>query len=141
MSGMEAARWAGMPIPRLPMNRLSARAVRVTLGIALTAAPVPGAHVALGRDSGDPILMPWIEGDVAGMTRIWSPDGKRMIGIVEYRQHRTGDRLEAKRVARFSDGSSDEDQVEAQVGTTLEAVRGRSIIRDQRGKSILDLTI
>jgi hypothetical protein len=93
------------------------------------------------RESGDPIQLQWMEGDVAGMTAIWSPDGTKVIGFVEYHQHREGDHLEAARVARFADGSSDEDQVEARVGGTLEALRGRSIIRDQRGTSVVDLTI
>jgi len=98
-------------------------------------------HGAFARESGDPIQLKWMEGDVAGMTAIWSPDATKVIGFVEYHQHRQGDRLEATRVARFADGSSDEDQVEANIGGTLEALRGRSIIRDQRGASVVDLTI
>ena len=68
-------------------------------------------RAAQARESGDPIQLKWMEGDVAGMTTIWSPDGKQVIGFVEYHQHRKGDQLEATRVARFVDGSSDEDQV------------------------------
>ena len=49
--------------------------------------------------------------------------------------------MEAVRVAHFSDGSSDEDQVEARIGKTLEAVRGRSIIRDTKGVATVDITI
>src|SRR5262249_4192852 len=79
--------------------------------------------------------------DVAGVTNVWSPDGTKAIGFVEYRQRRQGDHLEVARVARFADGSSDEDQVEARVGGTLEALRGRSIIRDQRGSPVVDMTI
>jgi hypothetical protein len=111
-----------------------------TVAIVITAliAPLNGVFA---RESGDPIQLQWMEGDVAGMTPIWSPDATRVIGSIEYRQHRQGDRLDATRVARFADGSSDEDQVEARVGGTLEALNGRSIIRDQRGASVVDLAI
>src|SRR5262249_28579025 len=99
-----------------------------TVAIVITAliAPLNGVFA---RESGDPIQLQWMEGDVAGMTPIGSPDATRVIGSIEYRQHRQGDRLDATRVARFADGSSDEDQVEARVGGTLEALNGRSIIR------------
>lgn len=96
---------------------------------------------AWARDDADPITMAWIEGDVAGYTRILSPDGKKILGSVEYHQYRRGDVLEAVRVARFNDGSSDEDHAEARVGKTLEAIRGRSIIRDTRGKPTVDVSI
>jgi hypothetical protein len=99
------------------------------------------AASAAARDSGDPIRLTWTEGDVAGMTPIWSADGTTRIGFVEYHQRRQGDRLELMRISRFSDGSSDEDQVEARVADTLEAVRGRSIIRDTEGRPIADVTI
>jgi hypothetical protein len=92
-------------------------------------------------DSGDPIQLKWIEGDVAGVTSIFSEDGKTMIGFVEYHQHRRGDVLEAVRVAHFKDGSSDEDQVEARIGKTLEALNGRTIIRNTKGKATVDLKI
>jgi hypothetical protein len=120
--------------------RLTTRAAGAILGTVITALIAPARGV-FARESGDPIQLQWMEGDVAGMTTIWSPDGLKVIGFVEYHQHRQGDRLEAARVARFADGSSDEDQVEARVSGTLEALRGRSIIRDQRGASIVDLTI
>jgi len=110
------------------------------VAMVMTALSAP-LHGVFARESGDPIKLKWMEGDVAGMTAIWSPDATKVIGFVEYHQHRLGDRLEATRVARFADGSSDEDQVEASVGGTLEALRGRSIIRDQRGTSVVDLTI
>ena len=48
------------------------------------------AHPAAGREAGDPIRVAWIEGDVAGMTAILSPDGTSTIGFVDYRQHRRG---------------------------------------------------
>ena len=99
------------------------------------------ARPAVCRDSGDPIRLAWIEGDVAGMTSIRSPDGASVIGFIDYHQHRHGDVLEMVRVARFKDGSSDEDRAEAQVGKTLRALRGRSIIRNTTGVSTVDITI
>jgi hypothetical protein len=88
-----------------------------------------------------PIALAYVEGDVAGTVMIWSEDGKRVLGIIEYRQHLEKDRLHVARVARFEDGSSDEDHAEARVGDRLEAIRGRSIIRDVRGKPIVDVAI
>src|SRR5262245_24629126 len=75
------------------------------------------------------------------MTGISSADGKKQIGFVEYHQRRRGDLLDTVRIARFADGSSDEDQAQARIGKTLEAIKGRSIIRDARGQTIVDLTI
>jgi hypothetical protein len=110
----------------------------------LTVAGV-GAAILVGhasaREPADPIRLTYIEGDVAGSTKILSPDGAKTIGSVEYRQHRLGDRLNAVRVARFDDGSSDEDRAEARVGKTLEALRGRSIIRDVHGTPVVDVTV
>ena len=88
---------------------------------------------AAHRDAGDPIRLAWVEGDVAGMTSIFSPDGHSTIGFVDYHQRRRGDVLEAVRIARFSDGSSDEDRVEARIGETLQTLRGRSVIRNAKG--------
>ena len=99
------------------------------------------ASPAAGRDAGDPIRLAWVEGDVAGITSIFSPDGKSTIGFVDYRQRRRGDVLEAVRIARFRDGSSDEDRVEARLGRTLETLRGRSVIRDAKGVPTVDITI
>jgi hypothetical protein len=107
------------------------------VGVIGIAAAAYGAQ----REAGDPIRLVWMEGDVAGMTPINSPDGRDTIGFVEYHQRRRGDVLEAVRVSRFRDGSSDEDQAEARVGSTLQALRGRSIIRDTRGNPIVDLHI
>src|SRR5262249_44956846 len=135
--GMESARRRMMTYRRFPRSTggtMGAVAMVITALIAL-------ADGVCARESGDPIQLQWMEGDVAGMSTIWSPDGTKAIGFVEYRQRRQGDHLEVTRVARFADGSSDEDQVEARVGGTLEALRGRSIIRDQRGASVVDLTI
>jgi hypothetical protein len=92
-------------------------------------------------ETGEPIRIVWGEGDVAGTTSILSPDGEKEIGFIEYHQRRTGDILAAVRVARFADGSSDEDQVQARIGTTLEALNGRSILRDTSGKVTVDISI
>ncbi len=100
-----------------------------------------GAAEAPAREAADPITLTWIEGDVAGYSRILTPDAKKTLGTVEYHQYRKGDVLETVRVARFTDGSSDEDRATARVGKTLETIGGRSIIRDTHGKPIVDLTI
>jgi len=113
---------------------------RLTLGIVVLAMVLHGP-VAAAREPGDPIRLAWMEGDVAGLIDILSPDGRKTIGYVEYHQLRHGDIVNMVRVAHFADGSSDEDQAEARVGDTLEAQRGRSIIRDTHGKSIVDIKI
>ncbi len=100
---------------------------------------VPSA--ALARNSGDPVRLQWVEGDISGFQSISSADGQHIIGFVEYTQSRRGDVLKMVRVSRFNDGSSDEDWAEADVGSTLKAVSGRSIIRDKSGRPIVDLDI
>ena len=45
------------------------------------------------------------------------------------------------RIAHFHDGSSDEDSADARVEGTLEALAGRTIIRDADGVPAVDLTI
>jgi hypothetical protein len=99
------------------------------------------AHPAAGRDAGDPIRLAWVEGDVAGISSILSADGTSTIGFIDYRQHRRDDLLEIVRVARFSDGSSDEDRVKVRVGATLRTLGGRSIIRNTEGVATVDMTI
>jgi hypothetical protein len=99
------------------------------------------APAAEAGDEDQPIELEFIEGDVAGMSSILSADGKTAIGTIEYRQHRRGDVLEISRIARFSDGSSDEDQVQAHVGKTLRSIGGRTIIRNTAGVAIVDLKI
>lgn len=89
----------------------------------------------------EPIKLQYLEGDYAGATTIWTEDGKRVQGYVEYRQHRKGDVLTIERTAHFRDGSSDQDTVEARVGPRLETIGGRSVIRDARGKPVVDLTV
>lgn len=107
----------------------------VAVGLMLAASPVAA------RDAGDPIHLMWIEGDVAGLSSIRSPDGKTTIGSVNYHQHRRGQLLRAIRIARYRDGSSDEDHVEARVGSTLQTLRGRSIIRNTAGVATVDITV
>jgi hypothetical protein len=111
-------------------------ALRLTVALVLLV-----ATRVLARDPGDPIRLDWAEGDVAGFSPIYGRDGGRPIGSVEYHQRLRGDVLEATRVARFTDGSSDEDQAVARVGKTLVAVRGRSFVRDTKGHAVVDLTI
>jgi hypothetical protein len=96
---------------------------------------------ARGTETGQPIELAYVEGDVAGLSSILSEDGKAVIGFIEYRQHRRGDVLQISRVAHFTDGSSDEDQVEARAGTTLQAIRGRTIIRNTKGTPTVDIAI
>ncbi len=93
-----------------------ARTSRLLLALLAAAATSLLPHIALARDAGDPIRMTYVEGDLAGFSSIIAPDTQQPIGVVEYVQHRKGDILEAKRVAYFADGSSDEDSVEAKVG-------------------------
>ncbi len=99
------------------------------------------ARAVAARDAADPIHLMWMEGDAAGFSSIRSPDGKTTIGSINYHQRRRGQVLHAVRVAHFRDGSSDEDQVDARVGDTLQTVRGRSIIRNAAGVATLDITV
>src|SRR5437870_6499682 len=69
------------------------------------------ARTAGAAEPGEPIRLAYVEGDVAGMSSILSPDGKSTIGFLEYRQHRRGEILEISRIAHFEDGSSDEDRI------------------------------
>jgi len=111
---------------------------RVAIAFAAIALSASGV---VAREPGDPIRLDWLEGDVAGFTPIYSPSGGAPIGAIEYHQRRRGDVLETVRVAHFSDGSSDEDQAVARVGKTLDALRGRSVIRDTHGRPTVDLQI
>src|SRR5439155_12784799 len=102
---------------------------------------VMAASPAWPRSAGDPVRVVWDEGDVAGVASIYGPDGGEQIGLVEYRQTRRGDLLRCVRVARFRDGTRDEDEATARVSGTLEAVAGRSIIRDRDGEATVEVTI
>jgi hypothetical protein len=121
----------GLPQPKV--------AVGLALGLLIVAGTL-GASRASARVAGDPVRLQWQEGDVAGFASIGTPDGEA-IGFVEYTQSRRDGVLTMSRVARFADGSSDEDTAEAEVGTTLRALRGRSIIRDASGRVTVDLGI
>lgn len=100
-----------------------------------------GQSIATARSPGDPVRLVWTEGDVAGTSTIYDPEGHREIGFIDYHQRRQGDRLTSVRIARFRDGSSDEDSAEARVGDTLEAISGRSMIRNPRGELVVDISI
>src|SRR5262249_44049489 len=103
--------------------------------VVLLAAP------AVARSPGDPVRLTWMEGDIGGMTTIFDSSGDTPIGFVEYRQRRRGDTLSSVRIARFRDGSSDEDRAEARVAGTLEALGGKAIIRDEHGETTVDMAI
>lgn len=124
----------------LPARRfLSARSAGATAIVASLV--LLGATTAPAREPGDPIRLATVEGDVAGMTAIFSIDGKTTIGFVEYHQHLRGNVLAISRISHFSDGSSDEDTIEARVGKTLSTIRGRSIIRNTKGTPTVDIRI
>ena len=101
---------------------------------------VSASHV-FASSPPSPVRLAWDEGDVAGFSTVFREQGTAPIGFVEYHQTRHGDVLECARVARFTAGSSDEDTAKARVGTTLEAIAGRSIVRDARGATVVDLAI
>ena len=106
------------------------------IAVVVTAAVVLGAVPARAASPTPPIALAYVEGDLAGASPIWSPDGKRRIGLIDYRQRREGNRLVITRAAHFEDGSSDEDEAEVRVGERLESIRGRLVLRDTRGKEI-----
>jgi len=100
-----------------------------------------GQSIAAPRSTGDPVRLMWTEGDVAGTSTIYDPQGRVEIGFIDYHQRLHGDRLTSVRIARFRDGSSDEDSAEARVGDTLEAISGQSIMRNARGETVVDISI
>ena len=124
----------------LPAARRLRRAASAIVGI-LAIGTVLAAPPVAALEAGEPIRLAWVEGDVAGLSTIRSPDGKTVIGSINYHQRRRGQTIRIVRTARFRDGSSDEDQVEARVGDTLQTVRGRSIIRNTAGVATVDITI
>src|SRR6266487_4147202 len=115
--------------------------MRIFLVMLAGVAGLASAAPASARGPGDAVRVVWSEGDVGGTTAIHGPGGGEPIGFVEYHQTRKGDRLSTVRVARFRDGSSDEDSAEARVAGTLEAISGRSIIRDTDGTAVVDMRI
>src|SRR5262245_24970728 len=124
---------------------------RIVASAALVAAVVaaPGLHprgvdVAGAEEqpaASQPIRMSWVEGDSANFNPIYIPDNWKPVGIIEFRQHLHGDTLELRRVARFHDGTSDEDVAEARVGERLVPLRGRTILRNEQGVATADLSI
>lgn len=116
---------------------VTTRVAPALLVLALALSPC-AAHA---RDAGDPIALAWGESDVAGFSAIYGPDGKTRVGTIVFHQTRKGDVLTAKRVAEFADGSSDEDVAVAKVGRTLETLRGRTVIKDTRGRATVDIEI
>jgi hypothetical protein len=115
-----------------PVRRLLVPALLAALlGLA------PAAHA----EPTPPVKLAYVEGDIGGTQMIWSVDGKRVIGLIEYRQLRKKDVLVISRTAHFKDGSSDSDEAEVRVGDRLESIRGRMTIRDRKGKPTLDFTI
>jgi len=110
-------------------------------GALVAGALLLAADRAWSRAAGDPVRLVSNEGDVAGVTSIYGPDGGEPIGFVEYHQTRRGDLLSCARVARYRDGTRDEDEATARISETLEAVGGRSIIRDRDGEVAAEVTI
>src|ERR1051325_6441681 len=116
------------------------RSILVSVVGAVALSLVAGA--ASARTAGDPIRLVWSEGDLAGLSTIYGPGAAEPIGFVEYHQTRREDRLMTVRIARFRDGSSDEDSAEARLtGGRLEAVSGHSIMRDTHGEEVVNLHI
>ena len=112
----------------------AAGAVALALGLGL-AAPARAATPT------HPIRLTFAEGDLSGVTDISDPRSGEPLGLVEYSQTRHGDVLSVHRVARFRDGSSDEDWADARVGDTLEALGGRSVIRAADGVAVAEVHI
>lgn len=113
---------------------------RRLLGLVLLAVLV-GIAPAARADPTPPIKLAYVEGDIGGTQTIWSEDGKRVIGLIEYRQLRKKDVLLITRTAHFRDGSSDSDEAEVRISDRLESIRGRMVIRDTKGKATLDLKV
>lgn len=125
-----------LQFPCVVTERLTARR-RMYGGVAMVFLLLASGGAA---DDRAPIRLVWSEGDVAGSTRIFSPDGEP-IGTVDFTQRRRGEQLDLRRVAYFRDGSSDEDHIVATANGVLRAVRGRSLIRDSRGRATVDLDV
>jgi hypothetical protein len=116
--------------------RRSARGGAGALGLLLLASAAADAAAPA-----TPIRLVFDEGDLAGFSDISDPATGRPLGLVEYTQTRRDDVLSVLRVARFDDGSSDEDCAEARVADGLEAIRGRSIVRDPDGTPVAEVHI
>ena len=124
----------GLAVRTSGRRRPTARAVVALLVLGATA-PARAATPT------DPIRLTFTEGDTAGITDISDPRSGETLGFVEYTQTRRGDILSVRRIARFRDGSTDEDVAEARAGGALEALRGRSVIRDADGVAVAEVDI
>jgi hypothetical protein len=124
----------GLALRRSASRGPTARAVVMLLAIGLTTPARAAAPTAA-------IRLTFSEGDVSGFTDISDPATGEPLGLVEYSQTRRGDLLSVHRVARFRDGSSDEDFAEARVDGRLEALRGHSVIRDAEGAAVAEVHI
>lgn len=135
LGGLPAREAVGSLAPHVIMHR------PLAILLAIVAALFSAAGGAAARSDADPIRVVWTEGDVAGVSTIFGPDGRDPVGFIEFHQSRKGDRLSSVRIARFRDGSSDEDWAEARIGETLETISGRSVIRDTKGDAVADVLI
>jgi hypothetical protein len=124
----------GMAVRSSARRGPAASAVALALGLGL-------ASPARSATPTDPIRLTFSEGDVSGVTDISDPRTGEPLGLVEYSQTRRGDVLSVHRIARFRDGSSDEDWADARVGNALEAIGGRSVIRDADGVAVAEVHI
>jgi hypothetical protein len=136
--GMASSRAADEALARTAPTAVASTAIDPA---ATSRDAAPAAKPAKADADAQPIRLAYVEGDLAGMSSILSEDGKSVIGMIEYRQHLRGDVLEIVRIARFADGSSDEDNVRAHVGKTLRTIGGRSIIRNTKGVTTVELDI
>jgi hypothetical protein len=105
----------GVAVRRSARGRRTAPAVVALL--------VAGTAAARAATPADPICLTFTEGDTAGITDISDPRGGETLGFVEHTQTRRGDIRSVRRVARFRDGSTDEDVAEARAGAAPEALR------------------
>jgi hypothetical protein len=119
---------------RPPMDAMAFR--RLLMLLVLVA-----ANAARARTSDDPVRLAWDEGDLAGVVSIRSADGRETLGVVSYLQRRRDGMLHTERVARYRDGSSDEDTIDATVGRELRVIAGRTVVRDAAGRAVVDLAI
>jgi hypothetical protein len=124
----------GLALRRSATRGPTARAVTVLLVLGV-------APPARATTPTQPIRLTFTEGDVSGFSDISDPATGEALGIVEYSQTRRGDVLSVLRVARFRDGSSDEDFAEAHADGTLEAIRGHSVIRGADGVAVAEVHI
>jgi len=122
----------------LALRRSAPRGPTATALLVLLATGAPAARAAT---SSQPIRLTFAEGDVSGFSDISDPASGEPLGVIEYTQTRRQDVLSVLRIARFRDGSSDEDFAEARAGGALEAIGGRSVIRDAHGSVVAEVHI